>query len=132
MSGRPVSFDKACPEPVERLTTNGRRRPLLLLAVFALLNSACAQRGAENQEVTGVVIDVQAREIVHADSIRIRDASGREWDFQVSPQVASDPAHPNTASHLRQHMVFGDAVIVHYQGAGNELLAVQILDVSGQ
>jgi hypothetical protein len=98
------------------------------LALFTVLLGACAP-STETHEVTGVVLDVQAREIVHADSVRVRDASGREWNFEVSPQVASDAAHPNTASHLRQHMVFGDPVTVRYEETPDGFLATQIVDV---
>ena len=103
---------------------------LYLLFLLALFAGACSQKAPQTLEITGVLVDVQAREIVHADSVRVRDAAGREWDFQVSPGVASDPTHPNTASHLRQHLVFGDPVIVHYRETPQGLLAMQILDVT--
>ncbi len=75
-----------------------------------------------------MLVDVQSREIVNADSITVRDDGGVLHTFRVSPEVASNREHPNTASHLRQHMAVADPVIVRYRTTGEEQVAVQILD----
>jgi hypothetical protein len=79
-------------------------------------------------ESRGVLVDVQSREIQHAQSVTVREPSGTLRTFQVSAEVANNPDHPNTASHLRQHMLAGDPVIVVYRGSGEGAVAVRILD----
>ena len=48
----------------------------------------------------------------------------------VSPEVARNPEHPNSASHLRQHMMVGDPVIIQYRQTTEGPLAMRILDVA--
>ena len=78
-----------------------------------------------------MLVDVQSREIVNADAITLRDDGGALHSFRVSPDVASDRQHPNTASHLRQHMAVADPVIVRFRTGPNGPVAFQILDASG-
>jgi hypothetical protein len=82
----------------------------------------------ESLEVRGVLVDVQSREIVNADAITLRDEAGALHTFRVSPEVATDREHPNTASHLRQHLALADPVIVRYRDTAEGRLAVQIVD----
>ena len=63
-----------------------------------------------------------------ADSIRLRADDGSVIDFLVSPEVAKDAQHPNTASHLRQHMTAVDRVMVTYRSTPEGPQAVQITD----
>jgi hypothetical protein len=97
--------------------------------ILVLLASApaCGQR---TEEVRGVLVDVQSREIVNADAITVRDEASTLQTFRVSPQVATDREHPNTASHLRQHMAVADPVVVRYRDTSDGKLAVQIVDAS--
>jgi len=81
-----------------------------------------------SNEVRGLLIDVQSREIVNADAVTLRDATGAEWTLRVSPEVAANREHPNTASHLRQHMTNADPVIVQYRETTEGLLATRIFD----
>ena len=79
-------------------------------------------------EIRGVLIDVQSREIVHADAVTGRDDQGKTTRFQVSDEVASNQEHPNTAAHLRQHMMAGDPVVVVYRMTSAGPLALRIRD----
>ena len=81
----------------------------------------------------GVLIDVQSRSLTETVSISLRDANGATHIFRVSPQVAADPQHPTTASHLREHMALGLPVLVEYQDDSAGSLAVRVTDrVPGQ
>jgi len=78
--------------------------------------------------VRGVLLNVEATSIVHAERITLRDDRGATWMFRVSPEVASDPHEPQSASHLRQHMLAGEWMQVHYRPTPDGPLAVRISD----
>ena len=99
---------------------------LALAAGLCALLVSCGSSG--EQEIRGILVDVQAREIANADAVTLRDGSGRLHTFRVSPEVAANPEHPNTASHLRQHMVNADPVIIRYRETPDAPLALRILD----
>jgi hypothetical protein len=103
------------------------RTTLIIASMMVALASGCRQTPPE---VRGVLVDVQSREIVNADAITLRDDGGALHTFRVSPEVASDREHPNTASHLRQHLALADPVIVRYRETAEGRLAVQIVDAS--
>jgi hypothetical protein len=65
---------------------------------------------------------------VHAEHVVLRDEEGHLWNFQVSPEVATNPQEPQSASHLRQHMVLGEWMQVFYRPTAEGLLAVRIVD----
>ena len=77
-----------------------------------------------------MLVDVQSREIQNADSVTLRDDGGTLRTFRVSPEVARNADHPNSAAHLRQHMMLGDPVVVQYRLTGDGPLATRIQDVS--
>jgi hypothetical protein len=96
---------------------------------MALLCGACAT--VTIREVRGILLDVQSHEIVNADTITLRSAEGAVRTYRVSPEVAADRTHPNTAAHLRQHMAAGDPVVVYYRETAEGPVAVQVVDASG-
>jgi hypothetical protein len=104
------------------------RTILLAVCVAGALIAGCSQRVPE---VRGVLVDVQSLEIVNAESITVRDDQGVLHPFLVGSEVASDREHPNTASHLRQHMAVADPVIVRYRTTAEGQVALQILDARG-
>ena len=85
-------------------------------------------RGGQLQTVSGVLIDVQASSLVHAESITLRDEHGQILTFQVDPEALSNPDAPQTASHLRQHMALAEPMIVHYRQSPSGPVAVRIVD----
>jgi hypothetical protein len=101
------------------------RSALVIVWTVLALAVGCGQKPLE---VRGVLVDVQSREIVNADAITLRDEGGTLHTFRVSPEVATDREHPNTASHLRQHLALADPVIVRYRATAEGPLAFQIVD----
>lgn len=99
---------------------------LALAAGLCALVVACGSSG--EQEIRGILVDVQAQEIVNAEAVTLRNGNGQLHTFRVSPEVASNPEHANTASHLRQHMVSADPVIIRYRETPDGALALRILD----
>ena len=97
-----------------------------IVAVAVLFVSGCTQD--EIREARGILIDVQSREIQNADSFTLRDGTGNVLTFGVSPEVANNPEHPNSAAHLRQHMIAADPVVVRYRITTAGPVAVRVLD----
>ncbi len=91
---------------------------LLLLAVLGL-TMAC---GGETQQVRGQVIEVAARDFAELEILRIRDANGREYRFVTEGFVGFTP------SHVREHQLLGQSLLVTYEKRGKELVAVALSD----
>lgn len=102
---------------------------LIAVAVIAWVAITRSQAPSSEGEVRGLLVDVQAQEIVHAEALTVRDAAGALHTFRVSAEVAENSDHPVSASHLRQHMAAGDPVIVRFRMAPEGALAVRVLDV---
>jgi hypothetical protein len=79
-------------------------------------------------EVRGILMAVEARDLVNAERVTLREQDGTTHVFLVSSEVAENPEHPNSASHLRQHMAAADPVIVRYQDSPAGPVATRILD----
>jgi hypothetical protein len=80
--------------------------------------------------VSGILVDVQANEIVHAEAVGLRDNDGKMWTFRVSREVADNAEEPFSASHLRQHMMLAQAVEVRYRETASGLEAIRIRDAA--
>ena len=77
----------------------------------------------ERGQVRGMVLEVVGRNIVELESLRIRDASGKEWTFGAAQgSIGFSP------SHLREHQLAGKPVLVTYVIRDGRLLAVDITD----
>jgi hypothetical protein len=85
-------------------------------------------RGSQLQNVSGVLIDVQASSLVNAERITLRDEHGHVLTFQVDPEALSNPDTPQTASLLHQHMALAEPMIVHYRQSPSGPVAVRIVD----
>jgi len=111
---------------------DGRVKLIIILAVATYIVGTMvylfARSLPQTQEIRGVLIDVQSREIVNADAVTLRDEGGVDRTFRVSPEVANNSEHPNSASHLRQHMMLADPVIIRYHNTADGPVAVRILD----
>ena len=89
---------------------------LLLWTGFVL-----ASRNAEPR-MEGVVTNVVARDIGHAESITLRTADGREVQFKVAADELKTPGH------LREHMTYGQPLIVYYRREGDTLVTTRLED----
>ena len=74
-------------------------------------------------QVQGRVLEVVGRSIVELETLRIRDETGKEWTFG-----AAQGSIGFTPSHLREHQLAGESVLVTYVTRGGELLVVDITD----
>jgi hypothetical protein len=101
-----------------------------VLPLLVLVAAGCTASPQGQGEVRGVLLDVQSTDIVYADSVVIRSDDGTQLSFRVSPEVASDREHPNTAGHLRQHMLIAEPVVVRYRDTPDGPMATQIRDAT--
>lgn len=93
---------------------------LPLLAAVLLLAAACG--GGETRQVRGQVVAVVARDFAEIETLRIRDAGGREYRFVTEGFVGFTP------SHVREHQLLGQSLLVTYEKRGDELVAVALAD----
>ena len=79
--------------------------------------------GSEGAQIRGIVLAVVGRNIVELESLRIRDETGKEWTFgSAQGFIGFSPTH------LREHQLAGESVVVTYLTRGGELVAVDITD----
>jgi hypothetical protein len=83
---------------------------------------------SSDRSVRGILVDVQAVSIVFAESVTLRSDDGVIHEFRVDPEVATNREEPQSASHLRQHMVLGESVIVRYRETSGGPVAIRIVD----
>lgn len=100
----------------------------LVVALFLALIIACGGNGPDSEnpgsdQVRGMVVEVAGRNIVELESLRIRDESGKEWTFGADQGFIGF-----TPSHLREHQLVGESVLVSYITRGGQLVVVDISD----
>ncbi|MCH7842112.1 MAG: hypothetical protein IID01_05030 [Chloroflexi bacterium] len=89
-----------------------------------LIGLACGGDGGDNT-VTGLVIEAVERDLVEIELLRVRDGDGKVWEFSTDGPVGI------SASHLRQHQVLGESVVVTYRKYRGSLIATDVRDVTG-
>lgn len=99
----------------------GRRAALLLLLLAALLSQAACGDG-ETRQVRGQVVEVSARNFAELETLRIRDDAGREYRFIAEGFIGFTP------SHVREHQLLGQSLLVTYEQRGDELVAIALAD----
>ncbi len=72
--------------------------------------------------IQGRVLEVVARNITEVETLRLLGEDDREYHFTSEGFVGFTP------SHLREHQLFGQPVIVNYVQKGGQLVAVAITD----
>ena len=72
--------------------------------------------------MTGFVLEVVERNLVEIELLRVRDRSGRIWEFTTEGNIGM------SAAHLKQHQVLGQGVVVLYDEVGGQAVASEVLD----
>jgi hypothetical protein len=109
-------------------------RPVAALLGFLavlLIAADCGDDGRGDTQdlrlqVRGVVTEVQARSLLELESLRVVDEQNTVWDFRPGPNGVMAAGHDYTPSHLRQHMVQGEPIIVTYTEKDGVLTIVGI------
>ncbi len=99
----------------------GRRRLAALALLAALLLLGCNREPA-NQVVRGLVVNVQVASFSQIGAFELRSDDGQVLTFAVEGNPGITP------SHLREHMVLAQPVIVTYHRSNGDLVATQIDD----
>jgi hypothetical protein len=95
---------------------------LLFLVLVACGDANPLDRSHATGQVRGQVVEVVARNIVEVETLRIRDDDGVVWTF------TSEGFAGFTPSHLREHQLFGQPVLLFYVEKGDSLVAVDMAD----
>ena len=72
--------------------------------------------------VRGLVVGLESKSLTNLYSITLMDQSNREWYFIARGYQGFSP------SHLKQHMLLGDPVLVVFHEDGNDLIVDDIED----
>lgn len=94
----------------------------MLFLVAASCDEASEGSDSGLRQVRGQVVEVVARSITEVETLRVRDEGGREYVFATEGFVGFTP------SHLREHALFGQTVLVTYREEDGRLVAVRTED----
>ena len=95
----------------------------MALLALAILIAGC---GPEPARVAGIVIDVESRSITQIDAFTLRTDAGEVIRFRVGSLEFGRGAFP--ATHLREHMALGEAIVVAYLEEAGQKVAVRLTD----
>ena len=70
-----------------------------------------------------MVVEVIGRNITEVETLRIRDETGEIWSF-----TGAEGFIGTTPSHVKEHQLLGQRVLVTYVREGNTLVALDIGD----
>lgn len=102
----------------------GRWLPAMVLglAVVVLALSVSCDGKDKVENVRGLVVDVVGRNLLEVETLTVRTQDGKTWTF------TTDGPLPFTASHLREHQLFGQTVLVFFTKRDGRLVAVDLAD----
>ncbi|MCY4365286.1 MAG: hypothetical protein OXE17_03555 [Chloroflexi bacterium] len=92
----------------------------LVVAMSLLLGSGCDTGGSH--QVRGQVVEAVPRSFSELEVLRIRDDEGREYEFKTEGFIGFTP------SHVREHQLFGQSLLVTYEKRGDLLIALKLED----
>lgn len=96
---------------------------LILASIIACGGNPPDTGEPDEGQIRGIVVQVAGRNIIELKSLRIRDETGNVWDFRAAEGfIGISP------SHLREHQLAGESVLVTYVIGEGELIAVDITD----
>ena len=98
------------------------RLALASIASTCVLLIAVSCGGGE-KTVTGLVLEVVGRNLVEIELLRVRDRSGRIWEFSTEGNIGI------SAAHLKQHQVLGQGVVVIYNDEDGQSIASEVRDL---
>ena len=110
------------PLPASRRKLNAALLAVLfaLLIFVPLLLSGC--RPERELQVRGQVVEVVARNFSELEFLKIRDREGREYSFETEGFIGFTP------SHVKEHQLLGQSLLVTYERRGEVLVAVRLED----
>ena len=105
----------------------GPSRLAVLALTMMLVAVACGSESNSDEppkegSVLGVIVEVVGRDLLEIELLRVRDDEGKVWTFTTEEFVGLSP------SHLRQHQILGEKVLVSYVAKDDILLATDLAD----
>ena len=94
--------------------------PALLLPTLLLAAVGCPAPG--ELQVRGEVVEVVPRNFSEVERLRIRDKAGLEYVFETEGFVGFTP------SHVKEHQLLGQSLLVTYERRGDRLVATALAD----
>ena len=73
--------------------------------------------------MTGFVLEVVELNLHQVELLRVRDRSGRIWEFTTEGNIGM------SAAHLKQHQVLGQGVVVLYDEVAGQAVASEVRDL---
>ena len=95
---------------------------LALLVVLGCRDGTATPVMEVTKQVRGQILEVVGRNIAEVELLRIRDENGQILSFTTEGPVGFTP------SHLREHHLFGELVLVSYVEKEDTVVAVDIRD----
>jgi hypothetical protein len=108
--------------PLRRRRLRDRSRAVLLGLMVLLLVVACAPT---LERSTGIVLSIDSPALGRVDSFELLDTDGQRHIFDAS-ELKFRTEFP--ASHLAEHQILGDRIVVTYKEDGDRLLVTQLDD----
>ena len=108
--------------PFEKLAAGLWSLAAIGIAVFVLALSVSCNGNEKVENVRGIVVEVVGRNLLEVETLTVRTPDGKTWTF------TTDGPLPFTASHLREHQLFGQTVMVFFTKRGGRLVAVDLAD----
>lgn len=100
------------------------QRLLIIITAIAAIVAGCSTDAVSEGEVTGIVTEVTG-DLVEVQSFVVLDSNGDSHKFSPGEGMTFMGAPP---SHLRDHVVSGEAVRVRYhKGPSGSLIAVDVV-----
>ena len=103
----------------------GHHLGLLLSAIVAGSVLVACEPTLEQER--GIVISIDSPALGRVDSFELLTPSGETYDFDTS-ELAFRPEFP--ASHLAEHRVLGDTIVVTYKQDGPRRIVTQLDDAA--
>ena len=102
----------------------------ILAAAVLMTAAACGGDGnlgdggpsTNTRQVRGQIIEVAARSIGEVETLRVRDEAGQEYVFATEGFIGFTP------SHLLEHRLLGQTVLVTYREENGRLIAIRAED----
>ena len=100
-----------------------------IFVIALLIFTSCTQSDqAQNEKIIeGYVTNVSAANLLTVDWFEIETNSGELMRFEVKGSIGSF-----TPSHMRQHMLIGDPVVITYYENGEKFNASMVEDIESQ
>ena len=98
--------------------------PAAALGLIACGGDSSSQAPDQVESVRGLILGVNAKSLLELESLTLEDEGGTIWLFEGGGRTFPD----FTPSHIREHMVTGQQILVTFERDGDMLTVVHVAD----